>query len=84
MEMEFVQGFVVIAACGQKEIPPERRDIFPPRTQLAAVPRGNSPELLKAEPCNHRADVWRHPKKQAGSTSIEACHVPTRASTFRA
>lgn len=82
MEMEFVQGFVVIAACGHKEIPPKQWNILPPRTQLAAVPRGNSPELLKAEPCDHSADGWRHPEQQAGRPSIEACHVPRERERF--
>lgn len=82
MEMEFVQGFVVVGACGHQEIPPKQWNVLPPRTQLAAVPRGNSPEVLKAEPGDHRADVRRHPKKQACSTSIEACHVPPERQSF--
>lgn len=82
MEMEFVQGFVVIAACGHQEIPPERWNVLPSRTQLATVPRGNSPELLKAESCDHSADGWRHPEQQAGRTSINACDVPRERERF--
>lgn len=76
MEMELVQGFAIVAVCGDQEISPERPQVLPPQSQLPAVLRRYSTQLRRTEPSDQRANFRRHPKQQARRSAINTCDMP--------